>query len=281
MRFHHYIRAILAEGPVGVEGSLRSGDEILEVNDCELVSLNHQNVVTLLKELPKTVRMVCGRTSDVTPKLCANNNVINNNNVSTQNRNNVSCSDLLWDQGKNKTSPAQKGREGIHSVSDRLVKAKSDGSLAVGINSGSSGPVLTLTDDASRIRSRSLEPLTGLAMWSADPLLIELPKGERGLGFSILDYQVRNSWLAFFFFFPFSFFNLSSTQTADILFDAGPSQSERNSDSGSQSRSGWSGSIGRTTYSWRSSHISQWDQLGKCESGSCGSGFERSCTRSR
>lgn len=38
---------------------------------------------------------------------------------------------------------------------------------------------------------RSLEPLTGLAMWSSEPQIIELIKGERGLGFSILDYQVR------------------------------------------------------------------------------------------
>lgn len=36
---------------------------------------------------------------------------------------------------------------------------------------------------------RSLEPLTGLAMWSSEPQIIELVKGERGLGFSILDYQ--------------------------------------------------------------------------------------------
>lgn len=41
------------------------------------------------------------------------------------------------------------------------------------------------------INDRSLEPLTGLAMWSSEPQIIELIKGERGLGFSILDYQVR------------------------------------------------------------------------------------------
>jgi multiple PDZ domain protein len=29
----------------------------------------------------------------------------------------------------------------------------------------------------------------GLAMWSSQPQIIELLKGERGLGFSILDYQ--------------------------------------------------------------------------------------------
>lgn len=66
-----------------------------------------------------------------------------------------------------------------------LVKAKSDGSLAgAGLGPGEeAGPL------GSKVRSRSLEPLTGLAMWSSEPQIIELVKGERGLGFSILDYQ--------------------------------------------------------------------------------------------
>lgn len=187
-RSHHYIRAILSEGPVGVEGSLRAGDEILEVNGRELVLMNHADVVALLKELPISVQMVCGR-SLPSAKFCANNNIvniINNNNVVS------SSSEILWDHSKSKTCSQTKDRgDGIHSLTDRLVKAKSDGSLAIGISSASSGPAVTLTDDASRIRSRSLEPLTGLAMWSSEPLLIQLTKGERGLGFSILDYQVR------------------------------------------------------------------------------------------
>ena len=40
-------------------------------------------------------------------------------------------------------------------------------------------------------RSRSLEPLNSSAMWSSEVELIVLIKGEKGLGFSILDYQVR------------------------------------------------------------------------------------------
>ena len=72
---------------------------------------------------------------------------------------------------------------------DRLVKAKSDGSLAMTpITSIASTHI---TSELSKLRSRSLEPLSGLAMWSSEPQLIELMKGDRGLGFSILDYQVR------------------------------------------------------------------------------------------
>ena len=39
-------------------------------------------------------------------------------------------------------------------------------------------------------RSRSLEPLNSAAMWSEEVEEIVLIKGEKGLGFSILDYQV-------------------------------------------------------------------------------------------
>lgn len=77
---------------------------------------------------------------------------------------------------------------------DRLVKAKSDGSLAstgtTGAGTGGTGPGETPGGSSlSKLKSRSLEPLTGLAMWSSIPTVIELPKGDRGLGFSILDYQ--------------------------------------------------------------------------------------------
>ncbi|XP_063834049.1 uncharacterized protein LOC135083240 [Ostrinia nubilalis] len=44
------------------------------------------------------------------------------------------------------------------------------------------------TDDLERNRSRSLEPLSGLAMWSDHIEYIQLLKEDRGLGFSILDY---------------------------------------------------------------------------------------------
>ena len=214
-RPHHYIRAILSDGPVGVEGSLMSGDEILEVNGIELISMNHVEVVSLLKELPIKVDMVCARkkagiiteTRKGTTTICltssntsspeqmggsdshvnkrgtniisiSNNN--NNNNEISVNKNNIWITD-----NNHKRTPT------TSSTLDRLVKAKSDGSLAVGLGNSSGigmSPVV-LTDDSSRIRSRSLEPLTGLAMWSSEPLLIELFKGERGLGFSILDYQ--------------------------------------------------------------------------------------------
>lgn len=42
---------------------------------------------------------------------------------------------------------------------------------------------------AASNKSRSLEPLNQLATWSSTPLVVELNKGDRGLGFSILDHK--------------------------------------------------------------------------------------------
>ena len=144
---HHYIRSVLPNGPVGQDGRLSSGDELLEVNGRKLLGLYHSDVVAILKELPMHVRLVCARTSS----------------------------------GPVQEDRAQPG--GASLLAERLVKAKSDGSIS---------SCMTATDTSavmSRLKSRSLEPLTGLAMWAEEVITIELQKTERGLGFSILDYQ--------------------------------------------------------------------------------------------
>ncbi|XP_050314231.1 patj homolog [Anthonomus grandis grandis] len=159
VRPHHYIRSILLEGPVGKNGTLKSGDELLEVNGHQLLGMNHHEVVSILKDLPLDVCMVCGRSP---------NNIFKEETYETYPERSVLTRSL------NNLLPA----------CDRLVKAKSDGSLASSIAVAGSSEV-----SFSKMKSRSLEPLTGLAMWSSDPQIIELVKGERGLGFSILDYQ--------------------------------------------------------------------------------------------
>lgn len=157
VRPHHYIRSILPEGPVGSNGLLRSGDELLEVNNQRLLGMNHMQVVSILKELPQDVRMVCRR--GITEIIAFTEENLRNSLLDSNDSNNNS--------------------NGLLS-SDRLVKAKSDGSLSTAVGNG---------DGFMKMKSRSLEPLTGLAMWSSQPQIIELVKGERGLGFSILDYQ--------------------------------------------------------------------------------------------
>lgn len=67
-----------------------------------------------------------------------------------------------------------------------LVKAKSDTSIASSVAS-------ELCGSGACSRSRSLEAITGLPMWSDTITIVELVKGDRGLGFSVLDYQVMSS----------------------------------------------------------------------------------------
>ncbi|XP_026684635.1 patj homolog, partial [Diaphorina citri] len=134
----------------------------LQVNEHRLLGMNHIAVVTILKELPVNVRMVCARSERERTGL------IN----TSQDKAAFAARNILGGSLQN-LMPAM----------ERLVKAKSDGSLA------SSSGTQAASSPLSKLKSRSLEPLTGLAMWSSEPQIIELTKGDRGLGFSILDYQ--------------------------------------------------------------------------------------------
>lgn len=161
LRPHHYIRSILPEGPVGQNGKLSSGDELLEVNGQKLVGMKHVEVVKILRELPSTVRLVCSRSKQ-------ESRVIN----TSQDREAFAQRSILGGSLKN-----------LLPQPERLIKAVSDTS----INTSSTA---TVTDENSlqKSKSRSLEA-TNLAMWCDDIEIIELKKGDRGLGFSILDYQ--------------------------------------------------------------------------------------------
>lgn len=143
---------------------MTSGDELLEVNGQKLLGIKHVEVVKILKELPCTVRLVCGRKSD-------QNRVIN----TSQDREAFEARNILGGSLKNLLPQPEQ----------RLVKALSDTS----INTSSTA---TITDEGAnnlqKSKSRSLEA-NNLAMWSDEVEMIDLKKGDRGLGFSILDYQ--------------------------------------------------------------------------------------------
>nr|XP_033713987.1 multiple PDZ domain protein isoform X3 [Tursiops truncatus] len=144
---HHFIRSVLPEGPVGHSGKLFSGDELLEVNGITLLGENHQDVVTILKELPIEVTMVCCRRT-VPP-----------------------------------TTPSE-----LESLDLCDIELTEKPHIDLGEFIGSSeteDPVLVMTD----VGQNAEEVQGPLAMWEANVQNIELEKGSRGLGFSILDYQ--------------------------------------------------------------------------------------------
>ncbi|XP_059610799.1 patj homolog [Phlebotomus argentipes] len=154
MRPHHYIRSILEEGPVGREGTLKPGDELLQVNEHRLQGLKHTDVVKVLKELPTNVKLVCAR-SHKPPS------VIN----TSQSPEAFEARSIL--------------AGGLQSLQNLLTKAQSESSLYT-------SSTATLTDQQ---RSKSVEQVSGLALWTTEVMYIDIEKTERGFGFSILDYQ--------------------------------------------------------------------------------------------
>ncbi|CAH2058334.1 unnamed protein product, partial [Iphiclides podalirius] len=163
----HYIRAIAPNGPVAKLGIYRVGDELLEVNGWKVLGSHHVEVVTRLRAVTSPVLLVCVR------KRQEEN--INHNEGS------FAKSALVGGSLQDLLTPPQ-----------RLIKAKSESSVA---SLCSAATVVSaghdhdeFCSDLERNRSRSLEPLSGLAMWSDHVEYIQLQKEDRGLGFSILDY---------------------------------------------------------------------------------------------
>lgn len=158
--------------------------------------LKHLDVLPLLKDLPIEVQLVCAR-----PKSLSINSSIVSIETSANNQKNP----FQQISSSLQPKPMQSAESTINdnlisehylesnfqpSFIDRLVKAKSDGSLAIS-PIASITPATGMPTELSKLRSRSLEPLSGLAMWNNEPQIIKLIKGDRGLGFSILDYQVE------------------------------------------------------------------------------------------
>ncbi|CAK1547501.1 unnamed protein product [Leptosia nina] len=159
VRPHHYIRSVLPEGPVGQQGTFIAGDELLEANQYRLHGLTHTEVVNILKQLPNRVRLVCARSNtDSGPRPVIN---------LAQDREGFEARKIISGSLNNLTT---------------LVKAQSDTS----INTSSTA---TLTNQSGSKKSKSLECVSGLAMWQSKEDIVELVKGDQGLGFSILDYQ--------------------------------------------------------------------------------------------
>lgn len=150
---HHYIRSILQEGPVAREGTLKPGDELLQVNEHKLQGLKHTDVVKILKDLPNNVKVVCAR-GNRSPSV-------------------INTSQNLEAFESRSIVPSG------HLILQGLLKAQSESSLYT-------SSTATITDQQ---RSKSVEQVSGLALWSSDPVHIEIEKTDRGFGFSILDYQ--------------------------------------------------------------------------------------------
>ncbi|XP_045076754.1 multiple PDZ domain protein-like, partial [Coregonus clupeaformis] len=147
---HHYLCSVLPEGPVGQSRKIHTGDQILEVNGIPLIGETHREVISILRELPLCVCMVCCRI--VPPQL----------------------RDTDHDDGEDVQLPL---KELLAEFNDKS-QYDQPCCLLPGCNN---------MDCGSRGFNKPVSP--PLAMWERDSQVIELVKGEGGLGFSILDYQ--------------------------------------------------------------------------------------------
>ncbi|XP_030852762.1 multiple PDZ domain protein-like [Strongylocentrotus purpuratus] len=172
---HHYIRSIQAEGPVGQNGLLASGDELLEVNGIRLLGKNHEAVVMILKDLPQHVRLVCARSAGlVFPQAVMSDESLPSIEHATSDSDDMKLPDISLG------SSSEPGE----------VEAQFSANVSAGKEMTT--PMLPALDDSGSPLDYSNHTEASQdkdSMWSDEIQYIELEKGDRGLGFSILDYQ--------------------------------------------------------------------------------------------
>lgn len=163
IRPHHYIRSILIDGPVGRNGQLKTGDELLQVNEHRLQGLRHIEVVKIIKNLPERVKIVCARGTSAREVINTSQNpeAFEARSILTQSLVQSFC------------LPSTTGNGGL------TTKALSESSLYTSSSA-------TVTDLQ---KSKSVENVSGIALWTDDITWVMLEKTEKGFGFSILDYQ--------------------------------------------------------------------------------------------
>ncbi|VDN59460.1 unnamed protein product, partial [Dracunculus medinensis] len=156
---HHYIDSLRPGGPAAQSNALRSGDELLQVNEFILYGESHVTVRQALSKAAlsaQRVRLTVARKA----------HTVN-----------------LFMPRPEKSLPIAYSI--LAASDDRMIKAKSD----TCIPSARDNTALLLEMVSRRLRSQSLQLFTGLAIWKCVPMIVYLEKDSKGLGFSIVDYQ--------------------------------------------------------------------------------------------
>ncbi|XP_062920367.1 inaD-like protein isoform X2 [Mobula hypostoma] len=147
---HHYISSIVPDGPIGQSGLLQVQDEILEVNGKELYGNSCRDVVLFLKDMSPPFTVVCCR--------------------------------RLFEEGNEMPVDefiAMANEASQVSEKYELIRPPSPWNTE---NFSHQVDMDTETNSEQ-------DEIGELAFWTSDVKVIELHKGSKGLGFSILDYQ--------------------------------------------------------------------------------------------
>nr|XP_029510230.1 inaD-like protein isoform X2 [Oncorhynchus nerka] len=203
---HHYISSVAPEGPVAKHGLLRPEDELLEVNAVQLYGKSRREAVAFLREVPPPFTLVCCR------------------HLTEENSDYQHDRDDKWRSPSTAASLSEQDRATLKEISEEdqatlkeiseedqaTLKEISEEDQAT-LKEISEEDQATLKEiseeDQATLKEISEEEQATLkeiseeeqvptwneegelALWSPDIQLLELEKRERGLGFSIQDYQ--------------------------------------------------------------------------------------------
>ncbi|XP_073792427.1 inaD-like protein isoform X6 [Danio rerio] len=179
---HHYISTVAPEGPVAKHGLLRPEDELLEVNGVQLYGKSRRESVAFLREVPTPFTLVCCR------RLAKEDNEYHPesedwHSYSLQEQIEHNLSMLARD-----TSLRDSIREEFQARQASAVEREVD---------DEGEPLEPISPEKEQMdqenddddEEEEEEDEGELALWSPNVQVLELEKAERGLGFSILDYQ--------------------------------------------------------------------------------------------
>uniref|UniRef100_A0AAZ3SG52 InaD-like protein n=1 Tax=Oncorhynchus tshawytscha TaxID=74940 RepID=A0AAZ3SG52_ONCTS len=160
---HHYISSVAPGGPVAKHGLLRPEDELLEVNAVQLYGKSRREAVAFLREVPPPFTLVCCR------------------HLTEEN------SDYQHDRDDKWRSPSTIEAKLSSVWISQAYRRDPTGDQLQEISEEDRA---TLKEISEEEQVPTWKEEGELALWSPDIQLLELEKRERGLGFSIQDYQV-------------------------------------------------------------------------------------------
>ncbi|XP_075997704.1 inaD-like protein isoform X2 [Genypterus blacodes] len=169
---HHYISSVAPGGPVDKHGALRPEDELLEVNGVQLYGKSRREAVSFLKEVPPPFTLVCCRhpTSDLEPE------------PDTEPRPEPAAGPSVEEMEMKLSS--------LLCSEQQLVVRQEPLASQEEMTQHNQDEEGEEEDEEEEEEEDDDEEDGELALWSPDVQLLELQKErDKGLGFSILDYQ--------------------------------------------------------------------------------------------
>ncbi|XP_062252021.1 inaD-like protein isoform X2 [Platichthys flesus] len=184
---HHYISSVAPGGPVDRHGVLRPEDELLEVNNVQLYGRTRREVVSFLKEVPPPFTLVCCRhpTSDLEPEPEPETGSESDPD-SGPGRGAAGRSQPSVEEIELKLSAMLCSQTVLRDQQQQVVTQEQ-----VLLSSSEEEEEEEEEEESQHSQEEEEEDDEGeLALWSPDIQMLELQKErDKGLGFSILDYQ--------------------------------------------------------------------------------------------